>query len=83
MDQHSFDLIVNALVALEPALLHKVIHQRGAFILDLKNVLSKTLGKSDRLACGRRAISHHHLHSLEMELDWLDEIEKSIDDWDI
>lgn len=80
VDQHSFDLVVNAWVAVEPALRRKVIHQRRAYIAEWKDALNETLGNFERPAWAHRAILQHHLLSLEMELNWLNEIEKGIND---
>lgn len=82
VNQYSFDLVVNALVALEPAMRRKVIHHRRLYILDLKDALNETLAKLGHSTGAHQAILQHHILSLEMELGWLNEIEKSIDDWD-
>lgn len=82
VNQYGFDLVVNALVALEPAMRRKVIRQRRSYILNLQDALNVSLAKLGHSTGAHQAILQHHTLSLKMELTWLNEIEMSIDDWD-
>lgn len=60
VNQYGFDLVVNALVALEPAMRRKVIRQRRSYILNLQDALNVSFAKLGHSTGAHQAILQHH-----------------------